>query len=354
MATSPASTSPGPERDDPRSLIRYALVGLLITTVIGWGLFLAREALLLIYVATLFAIGLSPVVESIENRRSPAGRASVPRWLAILAIYLAILGVLIAIGILIIPALIEQARDLWTNTPMLMHRAQQWLIDHDLLSREFTVQEAVQQTNRPDAVGKIVGALWGVIGGVFGFITILILAFYVLVDADTIVRTFVRLFPLEERERVGGACRRVTAKVSAWLAGQLLLGGIIGATAAAGLWLLGVPYFYVLSVIAAIGEMIPIIGPVLSAIPAILVALTKSPALGLAVLVFWILQQQMENHILVPRVMARQVGISPVIVISSLLIGGSLLGIMGAILAVPTAAILQVLFEELFPDAAAE
>jgi predicted PurR-regulated permease PerM len=99
--------------------------------------------------------------------------------------------------------------------------------------------------------------------------------------------------------------------------------------------------------------MIPIVGPVLSAIPAILVALTRSPALALGVLVFWIVQQQFENHVLVPRVMSRQVGISSVVVIAALLVGGSILGIVGAILAVPTAAILQVLFEELFPDAAA-
>ena len=340
--------------DDPRALIRYALAGLLVTVVVAWGLFLAREAVLIIYVAALFAIGLSPVVESIENRRSPARPARVPRWVAILAIYLGLLGILIGVGILVIPALVQQARDLWANVPMLMHRAQLWLIDHGVMAREFTVQEAVQQANRPDAVGGIIGAVWGVIGGIFGFVTILILAFYILVDAENIVRTFVRLFPGSERTRVEGACRRVTAKVSAWLAGQVLLGAIIGSTAAVGLWLLGVPYFYVLALIAGIGEMIPIVGPVLSAIPAILVALTQSPALALAVLVFWIVQQQLENHILVPKVMSSKVGISAVIVISSLLVGGSILGIMGAILAVPTAAILQVLFEELFPEAASD
>lgn len=351
--TSPASTSPGPEHDDARALIRYALAGLLVTAIVGWGLFLARGALLIIYVATLFAIGLSPVVASIENRRSARAEARVPRWVAILAIYLGLLGIFVGIGILVIPALVQQARDLWTNLPMLLHTAQQWLINHGLLSREFTVQEAVQQTNSPDAVGRIMSAIWGVIGGIFGFITILILAFYILVDAETIVRTFVRLFPARERGRVEGACRRVTAKVSAWLAGQILLAGVIGVTAAIALWLLGVPYFYVLALIAGIGEMIPIVGPVLSAIPAILVALTQSPALALAVLVFWIVQQQFESHVLVPRVMSKQVGISSVVVVSALLVGGSILGVVGAILAVPTAAIVQVLFEELFPDAAA-
>jgi predicted PurR-regulated permease PerM len=115
-----------------------------------------------------------------------------------------------------------------------------------------------------------------------------------------------------------------------------------------------VPYFYVLALIAGVGEMIPVVGPILSAIPAIAVAFSVSPALALGVAIFFFAQQQFENHILVPKIMERQVGVSPVVVIIALLIGGSLLGIMGAILAVPTAAILQVLFEELIPDASVD
>jgi predicted PurR-regulated permease PerM len=189
---------------------------------------------------------------------------------------------------------------------------------------------------------------------VFGLLTILILAFYFLVDSESLVRTFIRLFPPAERSRVADACSRVSTKVSAWLAGQLFLAAIIGATAALGLWLLGVPYFYVLALIAAVGEMVPVVGPLLAAIPAVAVALSVSPATALFTAVFFLVQQQVENHVLVPKVMERQVGVSAVVVIIALLIGGSLLGIVGAILAVPTAAILQVLFQELVPEATAD
>jgi predicted PurR-regulated permease PerM len=205
-----------------------------------------------------------------------------------------------------------------------------------------------------DAVTTVIGAVWGFFGGLFGLITILILAFYFLLDADRIVSTFLRLFSKTERPRVADACVRVTTKVSAWLGGQLLLAAIIGSTAAIALGLMGVPYFYVLALIAGLGEMIPIVGPILAAIPAIAVAFTVSPALALGVAVFFLVQQQFENHVLVPKVMERQVGVSAVTVIVALLIGGSLLGIVGAILAVPTAAVLQVLFEEMVPEADAE
>jgi len=340
--------------DSPRALIRYSLVGAALTFFISWALWEVRSALMLVYISALIAIGLSPVVNAIERKRLM--RQRVPRWAAILVIYLCIIGVIVAVGILVIPPIIMQARGLAMELPRLLHQGQQWLINHGLLTREISAQEAVQQTagssGAQDTIGLIIGGVIGFVGGVFGVITMLVLTFYFLVDSSGLVTVFNRLFPREKRAQVEDACRRVTNKVSAWLGGQLLLGGIIGSTAAVGLGLMGVPFFYVLALIAGLGEMIPIVGPILSAVPAIAVALSVKPTLALGVIAFFFAQQQLENHLLVPKIMQRQVGISPVFVIVSLLIGGSLLGVIGAILAVPTAAILQVLFEELMNDTA--
>jgi predicted PurR-regulated permease PerM len=342
-------------RDDPRALIRYALVGVAVTVALAWALYLVRNALLLVYISALVAIGLAPLIAVIEQQ-TLYGRRRVPRWTAILIIYLCLFAVLVGLAILVIPPLVMQARDLWAALPGMVQRAQQWLIDRGLLGREMSVREAIEQApfGSTDAVGALVAAIWGFVGGMFGLITILILAFYLLLDADNLVRLFVRLFPPAKRPRVEDACRRVTHKVSAWLGGQLLLGAIIGSTAAVGLYLMGVPYFYVLALIAGIGEMIPIVGPLLAAVPAVAVGFSVSPALALGVAVFFLLQQQVENHVLVPKVMERQVGVSAVAVIVALLVGGTLLGVVGAILAVPTVAILQVLFVELVPEATRE
>ena len=338
--------------DSPRALIRYALVGLALTVALSAFLWFARGALVLVYISALVATGLSPLVNALERERFM--RQQVPRWAAILVIYLCIIAIVVSIAMMVVPAIIMQTRDLLMQLPMWLHTAQQWLIDHGWITREISTQEAVEQTatrsGARDTVGLVVNAVWGVGGGVFGVITMLVLAFYMIVDADVIVTTFVRMFPRDRRGRVEHACRRVTHKVSAWLGGQLLLGSIIGTTAAVGLYVLGVPFFYVLAVICGIGEMIPIVGPILSAIPAIAVALSVRPTLALFVIIFLFAQQQLENHLLVPKIMQRQVGISPVVVIVALLIGGSLLGVIGAILAVPTAAILLVLFEELSAD----
>jgi predicted PurR-regulated permease PerM len=341
--------------DSPRALIRYSLVGAALTVFISWALWEVRDALMLVYISALVAIGLSPVVNALERKRLM--RQRVPRWAAILVIYLAIIGVIVSVAILVIPPIVMQARALGMELPRLLHQGQQWLINHGLLTREISAQEAVQTaggSGAQDTIGLIVATVWSFVGGVFGLITMLVLTFYLLVDSSGLVSVFLRLFPREQRAKVEDACRRVTNKVSAWLAGQLLLGGIIGSTAAVGLFLMGVPFFYVLALIAGLGEMIPIVGPILSAVPAIAVALSVKPTLALGVIAFFFAQQQLENHLLVPKIMQRQVGISPVFVIVALLIGGSLLGVIGAILAVPTAAILQVLFGELMNDTDAE
>jgi len=312
-----------------------------VTVVFVYAAYLARHVLLLIYISALFAIGFSPVVRMLERQR-------MPRWLAILLLYLVILGVLALVLTLIFPPLIEQAKGFWSAAPQMFESAQQYLIEKGVLKQHFTLREAVE--NAPGtgggAVGAVAGAAVGIAGGLFGLVTILILTFYLLLEAESLRGVFLLLFPRTRRTQIAAAASQATGKVSAWLNGQLLLGGTIGTTAAIGLWMLGVPYFYVLALIAGIGEMIPIVGPVLSAIPAIGVALTISYEKALFVAIFFLLQQQFENHVLVPRIMSRQVGVSAVTVIVALLIGGELFGILGAILAVPTAAILQVVYQQ--------
>ncbi len=339
---------------DARSLIRYAVLVTALGVVIAWTLYQVRIVLLLVYVSVLFAIGVSPLVHTIQYQRLPAfGSTRIPRWLAILVIYLAVLIALTLVGVLVVPPLVRQAQELSTTLPEKISHAQQVLIRAGILDHEITVREAVQQSpvSGGDAVGTVLVAVTSVVGGVFGVITMLILAFYLLVEGDHLRDAFVRLLPPASRDRGRELAQVITTKLSAWLAGQLLLGGIIAVTAGTGLWLMGVPYFYVLAVIAGIGELIPIVGPILSAVPAILVALTISPGLALGVVIYYLVQQQLENHILVPKIMSRQVGVSPVTVIVALLIGAELSGLLGAILAVPSAAILQVLFEELLRPA---
>jgi predicted PurR-regulated permease PerM len=338
--------------DRTRGLILWTLAMVLLAIAASWLVYLARHALLIVYVSVLLSIGFGPVVRTIERHPVKRGDRALPRWFAILVVYLVIVGVLTVAGFLVIPPLVDQAQELWRRLPSMLDNFQTFLIDRGLLNQRITLEEAVRSApgSPGTAVGTVATAVGSVVGFVIAFLTILILTFYLLVDSESMYSGFARLFPRETRPRVLATSRKITAKVSAWLNGQLILAGTIGSTAAIGLYLLGVPFFYVLALTAAIGEMVPVIGPIFSAIPAILAGLSVSPRTALFVALFWIAQQQIENHLLVPKVMERQVGVSPVIVIVALLIGGSVLGILGALLAVPTAAIIQVIIQEVLDE----
>jgi len=337
--------------NDYKPLILWTIAVTALTVILLWAAYQVRAVLLMVYISGLLAIGFSPIVRLIEKQKFlPIGTQRFPRWLAILILYLAILSVFGLVASLVTPPLIDQAQAFWAAKDEMFEKAQEYLISKGILREHLTLQQAVQRApaaSGSEVIGRTVfSAVVGLAGGIFGLLTILILTFYLLVEAGTLRRFLISLFPRGSRTRVDAATRTITEKVSAWLGGQMLLAGIIGTTSAVGLWLIGIPFFYVLALISGIGELIPIVGPILSAIPAIAVAASVSFKKVLLVILFFVVQQQIENHVLVPKVMARQVGVTAVTVIVALLIGGNLLGIPGAILAVPTVAILQVLFTE--------
>ena len=328
---------------DTRRLIATAVAYALGGIVLLWVLFLVREVLLVLYVAGLLAIGFSPAVRWLERRHTDR---RLPRWAAILALYVILLSTIAGIVLSVIPPLVTQAGELWANLPSYLDRLQGQLVSRGLISHTYTWSELLKTGSTGVAISGVLGAVRGVMSVIAVLVTLLVLPYYLLLEGHALQVGFVKLFPRSRRALLARVTHSVTVKVSAWLGGQLLLGGIIGSTAAVGLWLLGVPYFYVLALVAAVGELIPIVGPILAAVPAILVALTVSPRTALFTAIYFLVQQFVENHLLVPRVMERQVGVSPVTVIAALLIGSELLGVAGALLAVPTAAIVQVLVQE--------
>ncbi len=185
------------------------------------------------------------------------------------------------------------------------------------------------------------------VGGVFGIVTILILSFYLLVEGRTQFQYVMRFVPEQSRGRFVAAAQHSVQKVSAWLGAQVILAGVMGLFAAVGLAFMGLPYFFVVALVAALGETIPIVGPVLAGVTAVVVALTVSGRLALMVGAYFLVLHQLEANILVPKIMEKRVGVSPVTVIIALLVGGELWGLIGAVLAIPTAAILAVIVDEL-------
>ena len=190
-----------------------------LAALIVWCAFLVKDVLLIVYVSGLLAIGFSPIVRLIERQKVlPIGTRRFPRWLAILVLYIVILGALTGIGFMVVPPLVHQGRQLWTALPEMFNRAQDFLIQKGLLKEHLTWTEAVAHApaaGSGDAVGTVFGAIAGVVGGLFGLLTILILTFYILIEADSLLEGMVRLFPKGKRGRVAAASRDITVKVSA-------------------------------------------------------------------------------------------------------------------------------------------
>lgn len=331
-------------RGVPRATVAFAVTALLTGIIVLYALYLIRKVLLMLYIAGLLAIGLSPAVRWLERRA--AGRR-MPRWVAILVIYLALAGFFAVMLSVVVPPLVTQSGDLWTSLPGYVETWQRLLLRNHLITHTYSWSELLRQAPNPSgALLSVLGAVQGAIGAIATIVTVIVLPYYLLLEAPSLQVTFVRFFAREHRALLARVLHTVTVKVSAWLGGQLLLAAIIGTTTAVGLWLLGVPYFYVLALVAAVGELIPVVGPIIGALPAVLVAMAVSTHTGVFTAIYFAVQQFVENHFLVPRVMQRQVGVSAVTVITALLIGSELLGIVGALLAVPTAAICQVLLHE--------
>jgi predicted PurR-regulated permease PerM len=185
-------------------------------------------------------------------------------------------------------------------------------------------------------------------GGFISAILILVISFYLVIEKNGVERFVKEAVPNNLQPRVLKIVERIQLKLSRWFIGQLSLGFIVGSMSFVGLHLLGVPYALVLGIIAGILELIPYLGPTLSAIPAIIIAFTVSPILALLTLILYFLIQQFENYLIVPKVMEKSVNLHPVIIIIVILIGGKFAGITGAILAVPTATIISIVLDNFY------
>jgi predicted PurR-regulated permease PerM len=275
----------------------------------------------------------------------------------VVLLYALLLAVLVVLGALIVPPTIQQIEDLVRNLPNYAAAFQEWVAS---LPQRYPFIPPGLADGLPEQLrggaSQLAGflsqalvvfrLLLGVLGGALNFIFILFLALYLTSDADRVVRYFVSWMPPQRRDQAYDVAGRMGEKLGGWVRGQIMLSAIIGAITLAGLLAIGVPYAVLLALVAALGEAVPMVGPIFSAVPAVIVAFFQSPLQGLLTLGLYVLVQQIENAVVVPKVMERAVALHPLAVMLALLIGGELYGVMGAILSVPVTAALSVVASE--------
>ena len=334
----------------PTAPLVVHVLAITMAVVVLAALWAVRDVLVLVYVCVTLAVGLGPPVRWIERRPWLAiGGRRPPRWAVVLVLSLCGLAIVAAVVLLFVPPLLAQARALAVHAPELTARAQSYLAAHGLGQIDLAgLVPAWTGQSGSDAIGTLLGTVTSVLGGLFGVVTILILTFYLLIEGEALAARWLRLLAPGRRGRARALADRVTDKVSAWLVGQVILCATIGTTAGIAMAVLGVPFAYVLAIVAAVGELIPYVGPLVAGTSAVtLAALTVSWNVALAAGAVFMVLQLLENNLLQPNLMSRQVGLSAVTVIVAVLLGGALLGVVGVILAVPTAAIVEATIEEL-------
>lgn len=331
-------------------VVRTTLIVITALILIGLARLITQivDILIIILVAAILAAGVAPVISRLQRVSWGQRRRHLPRTWAILIVFLVIIILLVALtGLLVTPVVIE-AQQFLANLPANLERLEalvqswedryRWLPDLTGLIRRLP-----QEINRLSRYfGPAAGVAFRFVGGVVTVITVLFLAFYMLVEGPTIKAGFLALFPKRHRREVGDVLEQIGAKFGGWVRGQLLLGLIIGTAAFGGMAAIGMPFPILLGIVAGVTELIPIVGPVLGAIPAVFLALFQPTWKLIFVVAWYAVIQQAEANFVVPRVMRASVGISPILTIIALIVGARLLGAIGALLAVPVAATLQV------------
>ena len=194
---------------------------------------------------------------------------------------------------------------------------------------------------------SVLSLIVSIFGGVMSFIAIIVIAFYLSVMKRGIESFIESIVPAKHEAYIMDLWRRSEMKVGRWLQGQFLLALIVGLTVYIGLSLMGIKFALIMGILAMVLEIVPIVGPVLAAIPAIALAFLQDPGMGLWVILFYVAVQQLENHLLVPVVLGKTTGLNPVVVIMALLIGNQLAGVSGMVLSVPIATIIVEVLDDL-------
>lgn len=313
------------------SILRVLFVFLLI-----WFLYFVRDVLLIVVVAVVLAAALDPFVEDLE-------KIYVPRWTGVLLIYLFALGLVSFSVYLLVPPFSEQIGNLSKNLPQINERLSQKIaLLRTSSGGHFPIESLSQAleilTSKANQLaGNVVSLITSIFGGIISAIIVLVLTFYLLVEREAMKSFIGDFIPKSHESSFIEAAMEIKLKIGRWFKGQLILSFLIFFLTLVGLLSLGVEYALTFALLAGITELIPYIGPVLGAIPPVIITFLDDPFKGLLVLGLFVLIQQLENHLIVPKVMQKSVGLSPVIIVVAVMVGARLAGFIGVLLAIPLA-----------------
>jgi predicted PurR-regulated permease PerM len=333
-------------------IIQLSLLASVALVVIAWHVLAAvSHTLLIVLLASLLAFVLAPLVDRLTQE-------GMPRPAAVGVVYLALALVLLVAGALVSRPFVAQATLLWENWPTYVANLQAWQTDLDRWLEGFglggllsSVQTELARLTGPGGsllLGDTLRILSQLAGSVIDAIVVIVTSFYLLLVAPRVRQALYAVVPAAHQGKVVFVEESLVRVLGGYLRGQLALAVSLAVVVTLGLQVLGMPYAIVLGAIAGLFELVPMFGPILGALPALGVALFQPYPMVLWVLLFFVVVQQVENHVLVPRISGHAVGLHPLAAILALLAGLELGGFLGAVFAVPVVGFVWVVVAEVY------
>ena len=315
--------------------------GFLLLLYITW---LSRQVLTWILVAIFLALALNPAVEALQRRGLHR------RGIAAAVTFLLAVGVIVAAGWLFIPTLVDEAKGFADKLPDYVRDVSEGRGPLGRLSERYELEERVRTAVEDGGAagllglsGTAVAVTQSVLTFIVAVVTIAFLTFFMLLEGPRWMERFYSLLPEPSREKWRGIGHDIYRTVGGYVTGNLLISIIAGVSSTIVLLIMDVPYAVALGLVVALLDLIPLAGATLAAIIVSTVAFLTSIPAGIVVLIFFVIYQQMENHVLQPVVYSRTVQLSPLAILVSVLIGAKIAGVLGALAAIPVAGTIQVL-----------
>lgn len=298
-------------------------------------LWLLRDILLLLFLAMILAAAISPWINGLA-------RHGLPRPLGLVIVYVGLIGILVAVILLLIPAISRESSSLAKQFPGTYERIVEFVSRGNTSSEVLTAAK----DNLSALTRGVFAGLRGVAGGFASFFLVLVLTFYFTIGEENLRRFWMRLAPVRFHDRLRRMATAAEERIGNWFRYQLVVSLLIATVSYFVLTLVGIPDALLLSIIAGVASFVPFIGAIIGVIPAVVVALTLSTAKATIVLVITLALYQVIGNVLVPKLMSRAVGLNPIIIIVVMLLGAEIAGALGLILAVPVTSIIDTVIRE--------
>lgn len=308
--------------------------------------FLLSRPLIWMGTALFLAIAINPLVEKMQKVMPRKNRG-----LAVGVTFVLLLAALALVVYMVVPPLVKQTQELASNLPTYAQRLQESDSVLGNLSERYGLVERAKASQGQIAAqltGASVGIVKSVFGGLIATLTILTLTILALIEAPSLLKQIWEVMPESKRRHRQKLAGQMYQVVAGWVTGRLLIALIAAVAATVALMLLGVPYAITLGIIVGLLDLVPLFGATLGAVVVTVTALVYSTNAAIVMVIFFVIYQQLENNVIVPIVDSRTVQLSPLLVLVSAIIGISLGGIIGALVAIPTAACLQILVKDYF------